>query len=318
MGFLMSRCSLGLRICLAILILSLVASAESSALILSGVPGEPELGLKYFKWADETRKVLVARHGFSENRVLLLSDKNTAKAEIEKAFDQLKQQLKPADTFFLFLIGHGSYDKEYKFNIFGPDLTGSDYNKLLSTLNVARIVVVNSTSASGGSIEALAGKNRVIITATKSGGEGNETLFYDHFLAALQKPESDEDKDRKVSTWEAFKYAAAGVERFYKEEGRLATEHSQISVNGAPPTAANVQDIPVMARVTSFQVDRPVVVADARLQALLDQRKEIEQKIETLRINKSSIAEAEYEKALEELSLELARKNQQIRELEKK
>ena len=296
----------------------MIASAESSALILSGVPGAPELGEKYAKWAEDTRKVLVDRHGFSANRIIALSDKNTARAEIEKAFGQLKQQLKPADSFFLFLIGHGSYDTEYKFNIFGPDLTAGDYSKLLSGLNVARVVVVNGTNSSGGSIEALAGKNRVIITATKSGGEGNEALFYEYFLAALQKPDSDEDKDRKVSVWEAFKYAVAGVERFYKDEGRLATEHPQISVNGAPPTGAAVQEIPVLARVASFQVDRPVIVTDARLQALLDQRKDIEQKIETLRINKSSIPESQYEKALEDLSVELALKNQQIRELEKK
>src|SRR5204862_4228541 len=99
----------------------------------------------------------------------------------------------------------------------------------------------NSTNASGGSIEALAGRNRVIITATKSGGEANETRFHEYFLAALQNADSDEDKDKKVSIWEAFKYAVAGVERFYKEEGQLSTEHPQISVNGAPPTGATAQ-----------------------------------------------------------------------------
>src|SRR5262249_13773039 len=144
----------------------------------------------------------------------------------------LRQQLKPQDTFFLFMIGHGSGEGAYKFNIFGPDYTADDYNKLLATLNVGKIVIVAATPASGGALETFAGKNRVVVTATRSGQEGNEIVFYDYFLEALQSTAADEDKDGKISVWEAFKYAVSGTERFYKEEGRLATEHPLISDNG--------------------------------------------------------------------------------------
>src|SRR5262249_24129630 len=157
-----------------------------------------------------------------------------------------------------------------------------------------------------GSVEALNGKNRLIVTATRSGNEVNEPRFYEFFLAALQNPEADEDKDKKISIWEAFKYAAAGVDKYYKDDGQILQVHSQIAVNGAAAVTVAVKDVPVMARVTTFQVDRPPVVSDARMQALLDQRKEIEKKIENLRISKAAMQEAEYEKALEDLSLELA------------
>ena len=36
----------------------------------------------------------------------------------------------------------------------------------------------------------------VIVTATRSGQEGNDTVFYEHFLEALKSPTADEDKDR--------------------------------------------------------------------------------------------------------------------------
>jgi hypothetical protein len=108
------------------------------------------------------------------------------------------------------------------------------------------------------------------------------------------------------------------VERFYKEEGRLATEHPQISDNGAEKTGANVKDPPLLARSTSFQVDRPIIASDPKLQALLNEKKDIEQKIESLRVNKGAIPEAEYEKQLEELFVQLALKNQQISQQEKK
>lgn len=296
-----------------ILLLPARALADSSALILSGVAGSPEHAEKFKTWTDTTRKVLVEKLGFAEDRVIVLAERDTAAAEIQKAFATLKQQLKPLDIFFLFFIGHGSYDTDYKFNISGRDLTATEYNQLLSGLTVGRIVVVNATSASGGAIEALAGKNRVIVTATRSGQEGNETIFYEHFLDALQNGASDEDKDQKVSVWEAFKFASAGVERFYKEEGRLATEHPQISDAGGPKTGSAVQSVPQLARSTSFVVDRPIVVANPRLQALLNERREIEQKIEALRQLRGAIPEADYERQMEDLLVQLALKNQQVR-----
>ena len=293
--------------------------ADSSALIIRGVAGSPEHETKFDKWTAGTQKALLEQFGFSADRVIVLSDKKSVQAEIQKAFGTIKQQLKPADTFFLFFMGHGSgEDGIYKFNISGPDYTADDYNKLLATLPAGRVVVVLGTPASGAAIEKFAGKNRVVITATRSGQEGNDVVFYDYFLEALQSPAADEDKDQKISVWEAFKYAVAGTERFYKEEGRLATEHPQISDNGTEKTGVTAKEIPLVARSTSFQVDRPIVSSDPKLQALLNQRKEFEQKIEELRINKSSVPEAEYDKQMESLLVQLALKNQEIRQQETK
>ena len=302
-----------------ILFLAVPIFADSSALIVRGVAGSPEHETKFDKWTEGTQKALVEKFGFSSDRVIVLSDKKSAQAEIQKAFATLKQQLKPADTFFLFFIGHGSgEDGVYKFNISGPDYTADDYSKLLSTLPVGRIVIVLGTPASGAAIEKFAGKNRVVITATRSGQEGNDIVFYDYFLEALENPAADEDKDQKISVWEAFKYAVAGTERFYKEEGRLATEHPQISDNGTEKTGVTSKEIPLVARATSFQVDRPIVSGDPKLQALLNQRREIEQKIEDLRINKNVIPETEYDKQMESLLVQLALKNQEIRQQEAK
>jgi hypothetical protein len=307
-----------LRALVLMLLFPILAHAESSALIISGAPGDDEHAKKYTAWTESTRLVLVGEMGFLPNRVIVLSNEKTTQAEIKDAFAKLKDQLKPADSFFLFLIGHGSYDGlEYKFNNVGPDLTGADFNKLLATLSASRIVVVNSSSNSGGATEAMAGKNRMIVSATKTGFEGNDTVFYEYFLAGLQKSAADENKDHKISVWEAFKFAVDGVDRFYKDAGRIATEHPQISDNGSPMTGV-VPQAPVMANLTSFNVDRPVTVADAKLQALLDEQKQIQQKIETLQINKASMLPEDFNKQIEDLILQLALKTQQVEEQQKK
>jgi hypothetical protein len=306
--------------CFLIAVLSVIPAAsfaDSSALILRGVAGSPEHEEKFEKWTAGTAKALVDKFGFSADHVIVLTAQKTAQAEIQKAFTTLKQQLKPLDTFFLFFIGHGSgEDNVYKFNISGPDYTADDYNKLLATLTVGRIVIVAATPASGAALDKFGGKNRVVVAATRSGQEGNDVVFYDYFLEALQNTAADEDKDQKVSVWEAFKYAVSGTERFYKEEGRLVTEHAQISDNGTEKTDAKAKEPPLLARSTSFVVDRPIVSSDPKMQALLNQRKEIEQKIEALRVNKNSVPQAEYDKQLEDLLVQLALKNQEIRQQE--
>src|SRR5262249_16421064 len=120
------------------------------------------------------------------------------------------------------------------------------------------------------------------------------------------------------SVWEAFKYATDSVDRFYKEQGRMATEHPQLSDNGAAAIDLKAKEPPTLARLTTFEVDRPVTVSDPKLQGLLNGKKKLEQKIERLRIDKAGIPEAEYEKQLEDLLVQLATKNQEIKAQESK
>jgi hypothetical protein len=310
-------------LCLAILLLplfSMAAWADSSALIIQGVAGSDDLEKKFTKWATGTRDALVEDLGFAKDRVVLLSGDGTRKPSIEEAFTQLKKQIKPQqDNFLLILIGHGSFDADYKLNIMGADLTGKEYSALIDSLNPNRAIIISSTASSGGIFDTMNGKNRVIIAASRS-GEKEDTVFYEHFLAGLKGAAADEDKDKKVSVYEAFKFATAGVERFYKEQTRILTEHAGLAAAGAPQVASTAaeQDAPVLARVTSLSADRAVTVADPKLQALLNERKSIEQRIETLRLDKNLLPQAEYEKRLEDLILELARKNQEIQEQQKR
>jgi len=295
-----------------LMLFPVLAHAESSALIISGVPGDDEHMAKFAKWTETTRKTLVDKMGFNASRVLVLSGEKTAKDDIKSAFARLKEQLRPDDMFFLFMIGHGSFDGlDYKFNIYGPDFTAAEYNGLLATLNVARIVIVNGSEASGGATGVLAGKNRMIVSATKSGVEGNDTVFYEYFLNGLQDAAADENKDQKVSVWEAFKFAVDGVERFYKESQRIQTEHPQISDNGSPMTGV-VPQAPLLASMTTFNVVRPVTVADSKLQALLNDQVDIQRKIDSLKINQASMAPADFDKQMEDLLIQLALNNQQI------
>ena len=176
-----------------------------------------------------------------------------------------RAEIKPDDAFALLMIGHGTYDgTEYKFNIPGPDITAEELASLLNRIPAGRQLVVNMTSASGASLSVLAKKNRVVITATKSGTEKNATVFARYWLDALQNAAADTDKNGTVSALEAFRYAQGKTAAYFKQEKLLATEHAMLDDTGAKagvrdPAPANAQGLLAAA----FPVIRPPAEAAA-------------------------------------------------------
>ena len=103
----------------------------------------------------------------------------STRENVEKAFADLaaRAQAERRGRSSL-LIGHGSFDgTQAAFNLPGPDLTADDYATLLDKLPAAARRVRQHGSSSGAFLPALAGPGRTIVTATKTGGERNETRF---------------------------------------------------------------------------------------------------------------------------------------------
>lgn len=140
---------------------------------------------------------------------------------------------KKSGALWIVLIGHGSFDgREAKFNLRGPDITATELATWLKPMT-GELAVINTASASGPFVKALAGNNRVIISATKSADEVFATRFGGHFVKAISgETEADQDGDGQISLLEAFLWASQQVARFYENEGRLATEHALIEDDG--------------------------------------------------------------------------------------
>lgn len=238
--------------------------------------------------------------------------------------EQLKQVLEAEPKegiaeLWLVLIGHGTFDgKEAKFNLRGPDVTATELAGWLKQVQ-RPLAVINTTSASAPFLGKLAGVNRVIISATRTGNEQNFTRFGRYFAETLTDPKGDLDQDGQTSLLEAFLSAAAQVAEFYKTEGRLATEHALLDDNGdglgtpadwfrgtrATKQARNGASLDG-ARARQFHLVRSE--AEQKLTAEQRARRdEIELAIENLRATKTKLGEAEYYRRLEALMLELAR-----------
>jgi hypothetical protein len=243
---------------------------------------------------------------------------DATRAHLTAALAEVAAQAKPEDDFVLVLIGHGSFDGvEYKFNLPGPDIPGKELAELCDRIASRRQLVVNTTSASGGSIPALQRPGRAVIAATKSGTEKNATVFARYFVEALEDPVADTDKNEAVTALEAFQYADAKTADFYRTQKRLATEHAVFEDTGKsqPVRAASPAggEGGLLANFTLIRMGATLRAAnDPAKRALIAQKEELEQKIDVLKYQKAAMDAADYKKQLTQALLDLARVQQEL------
>jgi len=209
------------------------------------------------------------------------------------------------------LIGHGTFDDlDYKFNIPGPDISASELAGLLDKIP-AKQVVVNATSASGGSLAALQKPKRVVITATKTGTEKNATVFARFFIEALRDPAADTDKNQAISVLEAFRYAEEKTGKYFETQKRLATEHALIEDAGKgegvkSPSAENGEGLIAGRQVLLHLGSVASIVNDPEKQKLLKRKDELETQIDELKYRKAAVPQREYQQQMRQLLLDLA------------
>jgi hypothetical protein len=216
----------------------------------------------------------------------------------------------------VFLVGHGSFDQQTaKFNLVGPDMSAKDFAGLVESLPTRKVVFVNCASSSGEFVKPLAAKDRIVITATRSGSEQNITNFAEFFIQALANSTADADKNGRVSVLEAFDYATKLVAEWYKQKNRLATEHALIEDNGdgVGHEEASGGD-GAIAKTTYF--DSKTIEeagADAERARLIEERLRLEREIELLKSRKAEMKADDYEIELERLLVEYATVNQKLK-----
>ncbi len=291
------------------------------ALIVAGASGGQEYAQQYARWTDELSKLLAARMKLDAANITVLSDTPrpdaaATAANVRKAVATLRGAVGRDDVLLLVLIGHGTFDGEdAKFNLVGPDLGSAAWAELVAGIS-GRVVVVNTTSASFPFIERLAGPRRIVITATDSAAQRFDTVFPEHFIAAFQQDSSDVDKNGRVSIWEAFAAAAAGVRRHYQQRGQLATERPLLDDNGdgVGKEASDPGEDGALASRT--YLDEPVPGAapiDPALVKLLQRKAALETEVEELRVRRTFMPAAEYAREFEKLMIELAQVSHEVR-----
>ncbi|HXE04438.1 MAG TPA: hypothetical protein VN579_00520 [Bryobacteraceae bacterium] len=295
-------------------IISAQAHAASYYVIIAGLGGEPDYVQRFTADANELDRVFKAAGDTAH--VFTLSGAQSTAAQLQSTLSTVAAQAKADDDFTLILIGHGSWDgADYKFNLVGPDLTATEIAAMCDRVAARRQLVVDATSASGGAVQAFERPGRAVIAATKSGTEKNATVFARYWLEALQDPSTDTDKSESITAMEAFTYASKKTAEFYESQKRLATEHAVFNDTGAgqPVRAAGDGQGTLMSNFTLLRLGSSKEAAnDPAKRTMLDQKEELEQKIDSLKYRKAAMDPAEYKKEITQALVQLAKVQEEL------
>ena len=292
-----------MRLWLFILLTCSLQARDLDVIIVRGADGAEEYGKK-FSAQVEAWKAACAK---GEATVEIISGAETT-AKLEKRLAETK-----ADRpLWLVLIGHGTFDgREAKFNAEGPDFDAKQLAAWLAPLK-QEVVVMHCASSSGGFVRPLAGKSRIIITATKSPDEVFYARFGEHFAEAVGGlPEADLDQDKQVSLLEAFRHASKTAATFYENEGRLATEHALIEDNGdgVPTRREMLEAPPAEAKLDGERAGQLVLVLSEEEKKLTDaqraKRDALESELKKLKEQRAKLGDDDYYSKLEKLLREL-------------
>jgi len=279
---------------------------DVEVLLVTGAPGEKEYAERFdkqvttWKAACEKSGIAVSVIGNDEH------DAEALEAALKKAAEKTTGQM------WLVLIGHGTFDnREVKFNLRGPDVSAKQLATWCQPIK-RELIIIDGGSSSAGFLQPLSGKNRIIITGTKSADEIYYTRFGEFFAPAIAgNLAADLDQDKQVSLLEAFRHASKLAAEFYEKEERISTEHALIEDNGDgvgtrsevfSKDAKDIKDGARAAQVALVLSEEELKLTDAQRA----KRDELERKLEALKAKRAEMEEARYYTEAERLLRELA------------
>jgi hypothetical protein len=295
-------------------VLTLQARAVTYFVIVSGLGGEPDYEQRFTAAANELDRIFKAEGPAAH--VATFKGANATAAQLQSALTAVAREAKPNDDFALILIGHGSFDGiDYRFNLVGPDMTAKQIVELCDKIPSHRQLIVDTTSASGGALAVFERPGRAVIAATKSGTEKNATIFARYWVEAFQDPSAHTGHSGSVSAMEAFVYAARKTADFYDSQKRLATEHAVFNDTGSGDAVRVAGDGQgnLLASFTLLRAGATAQVAsDPAKRTLLEQKDDLEKKIDMLKYQKAALDPKVYKTQLTDALIKLAKVQEEL------
>ncbi len=288
--------------------------------VVSGAPGDDRSGTMFREWAGRWKAA--AESADATLHVIGQDDDPSDKQTLVQLIPE-RAAIRTGEPLWIVLIGHGTFDgRTARFNLRGPDLSATELAGLLE--NAQRpVAVINCASCSAPFINAVSGADRVIVTATKDGGQVQLARFGDAMSAAIGGTEADLDQDSQVSLLDAWAFAVRRTAEFYESSGRLATEHALLDDNGdgLGTRLEAFEGVRLKAKDANKKTDGRLARRwhlirsdeERRLSTAQRQRRdELELRLEEITQHRDRYEEAEYLRQLESVLIPLARLYQEV------
>lgn len=220
---------------------SRTARATPWVLVVAGLPGDEERAAAQRQTLTVWRRWFVDRLRIPPEQIVFLPNvvqadvKSPTAAQIRDAMTAIAGKSHPDDQFWLFTLGHGNYDgKTAFFHVAEKDPASQDFARWLDEIPCRTQFACLTHSSSGWMLKPLARPGRIVVTGSAADDEYNETEFPAAFAAVIAKPQTeiDLDQDGRASIAELFAAVGREVERRFKAEQLVATEHGQLDDTG--------------------------------------------------------------------------------------
>ena len=210
-------------------------------LVIAGLPGDQERAAVQSQTLAAWRRWLVEDLRIPPEQVVLLPNivepdaKPPTAAHIREAVGAIAGKSHPDEQFWLFTLGHGNYDgKTAFFHVAEKDPASQDFARWLDEIPCRVQFACFTHSSSGWMVKPLARPGRIVVSASAADDEYNETEFPAALTDVIAKPQKqlDLDQDGRASIAELFVAVGREVERRFKDEQLVATEHGQLDDTG--------------------------------------------------------------------------------------
>ncbi len=297
--------------------------AAQDVVIVKGEAGDAN----YLAEIDSTAQLWRGTAEKAGHTVHIIEPGEAGGSQLERLRAHLSKVPSPTEEpLWIVLAGHGNAQgKAPKFALTGPDLAADDLSSMLSLVKRPAIVVAGF-ACSGAFIGPVSGPDRVLVSATRSGREDNWVRFPRLFAEAIGSLDADMDADGEVSVFEAWLHASRAVASYYRQEGRMLTEHSVLSEPGAAKpleysafeTKTKEPPNVIVQREAAPFASRWALASNPLEAALSPEARTQRQRLETelvfLRKSKAALAPGEYQAQLESLLLRIGALYAPVRE----
>ena len=156
---------------------------------------------------------------------------------LQQLADSLVETIEPADTLWLFALGHTYFDgRRVWYNLPGKDVDEQTFGRWFSAVGGRESVFWLTMPTSGFFIKPLSQPGRIVISATEADREVIATEFPHQLAEVLSSPlpedQHDQDGDGRVSLFDLYLVTARRVAQSFRERELVATEHAHLDDNG--------------------------------------------------------------------------------------
>ncbi len=211
------------------------------AIIAGGIHKDYEIRHEQHQLLERLKTTLLRDFGIQGGSLQIFSEpvtgdiqvNGTATAEnLKTAFMHVAKRIQPEDRFLFYYMGQANaIQEDLRINLPGQDITHSELAAHLGEIHAATSVIIMDCPNAGLAIEQLTGPNRIVIASCRS-DQPYSTHFSKYFIPALDNPNSDLNKDQRISLLEVFQSAAMSIDELYRKEDYMRTENALLEDNG--------------------------------------------------------------------------------------